>query len=89
MKIHDLKCWPQYFEAILEGKKTFEVRYNDRGYEEGDVLLLQEYDMREMRYTGRSMKMLVGYILQSDVGVRPGWVAMTIIPTGNACLERR
>lgn len=82
MKIHDLKCWPQYFEAILQGKKTFEVRYNDRGYEEGDTLLLQEYDMKEDRHTGRSVKMRVKYILQADVGIRPGWVVMAIVPTG-------
>ncbi len=41
---HDLKCWPEYFEAIRSGTKTFEVRLNDRGFLAGDVLHLHEWD---------------------------------------------
>lgn len=86
MKIHELKCWPQSFEAILQGGKTFEVRYNDRGYEKGDRLLLQEYDLKGNMYTGRSVKMRVEYIAMMDFGIEPGWVVMAIVPTGDAIL---
>jgi hypothetical protein len=41
---HELKTLPKYFKAVWEGKKTFEVRKDDRDYQVGDDLLLQKYD---------------------------------------------
>lgn len=32
---HDLKCYPDYFEALHDGSKTFEYRYNDRDFKYG------------------------------------------------------
>ena len=31
MATHNLKTWPPFFEAVLEGRKTFELRRDDRG----------------------------------------------------------
>jgi ASC-1-like (ASCH) protein len=36
------KIQPQYFDAILSGKKNFELRLNDFDVKEGDVLILEE-----------------------------------------------
>ena len=58
---HELKCWPEYFEQILTGYKTFEVRKNDRDYKVGDELFLREWDYLKMEYTGRELKMLITY----------------------------
>lgn len=44
MTTHDLKCWPEFFDAIARGEKTFEVRKNDRGFQKGDRLRLLKYD---------------------------------------------
>lgn len=41
---HHLKCHPPYFEKIVSGTKKFEIRKNDRDFEVGDVLVLQEYE---------------------------------------------
>lgn len=41
---HELKIWPQYFEPVMFGTKTFEVRENDRGFQPGDTVALREYD---------------------------------------------
>jgi hypothetical protein len=40
---HILKVVPPYFEALLDGSKTFEVRANDRAFQKGDRLILWEY----------------------------------------------
>lgn len=63
MKTHDLKCWPVYFEAMLAGKKNFDVRVNDRHFEEGDFLRLNEFDPEQDAYTGRELIGRVTYIL--------------------------
>lgn len=44
MKEHRLKTWPQFFEAIMNKEKTFELRRNDREYEVGDILILCEFN---------------------------------------------
>jgi ribosomal protein S17 len=36
------KVWLNYFQAILEGKKTYEFRLNDFECNEGDILVLRE-----------------------------------------------
>lgn len=44
MTDHILKVAAPYFDAIVDGSKTFEVRKNDRGFQKGDTLTLWEYD---------------------------------------------
>jgi hypothetical protein len=41
---HELKIWPQYYCRVEDGSKTFEVRKNDRGFQPGDEVILQEYN---------------------------------------------
>ena len=43
MKIHDLKSAPLPFMHIRNGRKRFEVRKNDRDYQQGDLVVLREY----------------------------------------------
>ena len=63
-KHHDLKCLPQYFEQVVVGKKTFEVRINDRDYQQGDTIKLHEYDAETKKYSGfSSMTYRIGYVL--------------------------
>ncbi len=37
---HEIKIAEPYYEAVREGRKTFEVRHNDRGYNAGDTVLM-------------------------------------------------
>lgn len=41
MKVHEVKIYESYADAVLNGEKTFEIRYNDRGYQKGDRLKFQ------------------------------------------------
>jgi Domain of unknown function (DUF3850) len=59
--IHRLKTWPEYYEKILTGEKTFEYRVNDRNFAVGDTLELEEYDPHN-GYTGRAITRHVSYI---------------------------
>lgn len=56
------KVWPEYFQQILDGKKTFEVRLNDFEINEGDILILKEWDPNIKEYTGRELERVVGYV---------------------------
>ena len=38
MKIHELKIKYEYYRDIVLGKKTFELRKDDRGYQMGDLI---------------------------------------------------
>ena len=61
----------------MYGKKTFEVRYNDRGYSIGDELLLFEYNNDRKEYTRRQTRVRVTDMF-NDFGLQPGWVVMSI-----------
>lgn len=50
--IHELKCLPEYFEALASGKKTFEIRKNDRGFKVGDLIALNEFEPTDEPYEG-------------------------------------
>lgn len=62
MQTIEKKVWPQYFQAILDGKKTFELRLNDFEINEGDTLLLKEWNPETKDYTGRSLEKKVGFV---------------------------
>ncbi len=62
MKMIVKKCWPEYFEQILLNKKTFELRVNDFDIEEGDILILKEWDLKTKDFTGRQVERKVGYV---------------------------
>lgn len=64
MKIHELKTIAPYFQFVNEGKKTFELRKNDRDYHYGDILHLREYNPLSENYTGNECLVKVGWILR-------------------------
>src|SRR5262245_19533902 len=63
MKEHDLKCWPPFWEDVDSGRKTFELRKDDRAYEVGDVIVLREWHPGVKLYTGRVCRRTVSYKL--------------------------
>lgn len=72
MTTHELKCWPEFFEAILSGEKTFDVRKGeDRTYRIGDYLWLREYkpDGDAVGYTSRYVYKEICYIMHGTMGL--------------------
>lgn len=63
---HELKTWPAYFQLMLDEKKNFEIRENDRDFKVGDYLILKEFNSNKNEYTGREFKVLVKYILSEN-----------------------
>lgn len=61
---HALKTLSPYYSDVISGKKTFELRKDDRPFELGDKLLLQEYDPENGGYTGAEETLYIDYILR-------------------------
>jgi hypothetical protein len=76
---HELKTWPQFFEAILDGRKNFEFRRNDRDFRVGDLLDLKEWDPATKAYTGRACEVRITYILSDEwPGMEKGFTILSI-----------
>lgn len=75
-KVHELKVLPKYFAAVSEGKKTFELRKDDRGFELGDELRLREWDGNT--YSGRSITCKITYILKGFQGLEDDYAVLGI-----------
>lgn len=77
-KIHSLKTWPYYFEKILTGEKNFEVRKDDRNFQVGDTLILQEYKPG-FGYTDHEIAKEVTYKLSGgEFGIEKGFCVLSI-----------
>jgi hypothetical protein len=75
---HELKCWKEYYQAIVDGIKTFEIRQNDRNFQVDDILWLREWSSDLGIYTGRNCRKKVTYI--TSFMQQPGGVVMAIVP---------
>ena len=64
MKI-EKKIWPEYFQKVFDGDKNFELRLADWECNEGDVLVLREWNPETKEYTGRVVEKVVGYVLKT------------------------
>lgn len=75
---HALKTWPEYYQAIENGDKTFEVRKFDRPFRIGETLLLQEFDPEKDKYTGKECERVISYILPGTdrFGINPNYCVM-------------
>lgn len=78
-QVHHLKTWPDVFEDVIAGRKPFEVRKDDRGYQVGDWLVLEEWSPETKEYTGRACDAEVTYLLRGgQFGIEAGYVVMTL-----------
>jgi hypothetical protein len=66
MVIHNLKSWRHLFVPMFSGEKKFDLRNDDRNFQVGDMVLLQEYDGLMREYTGRELLATIAYITRNS-----------------------
>jgi hypothetical protein len=77
-QVHNLKTWTPFFKDVKCGVKQFEVRKNDRDFQIGDTLILEEFNPDTEKYTGAWAPMLVTYMLKDERFVKDGFVILGI-----------
>lgn len=84
VQTHNLKTWPEYFEQVILGLKSYELRRNDRDFQVGDFLCLQEWDPKTESYTGRECRVRVTYMYSAkegdNWGLLPGYCILSFTP---------
>lgn len=66
MKVHELKTWPEFFDEIVDGRMTCNLRKNDRDFMVGDLLVLREWEPKSYKekfgiYAGEDGNGPIGY----------------------------
>lgn len=74
-KVHNIKIAPRHYADVMNGTKKAELRFNDRGYKEGDTLVMREWGGL---YTGEWVEVKVTHVLffQADITGKIGEWAM-------------
>ena len=77
--VHQLKTKAEFFEEVASGVKTFEVRLNDRNFQVGDLLALNEIG-KHGAHTGRHCMVEVTYVLTDKAYAKAGYAVLGIRP---------
>jgi hypothetical protein len=82
------KILPEYFKAVLDYQKTFELRKDEDGFEVGDTIRLAEWDGQS--FTGNVVIREITYILRDcpEYGLMPGYCILGI-QSKTEMLERK
>lgn len=75
-KLHEIKIAASYYEDVASGKKSFELRKNDRAYREGDSLRMLEF--KDGKHTGRLIDAVIIYMLEEYTGLEEGYCILGI-----------
>lgn len=85
MSEHTLKTLERYWDAVADGRKTFEVRKNDRAFQTGDILVLEKWDNDGRYYHTEpgdafepmKLRKRITYLLQGgQFGIEPGYCVL-------------
>lgn len=79
--LHRVKCFDLWFAEVTTDLKPFEIRRNDRDYEVGDLIELNE--TRDAEYTGRAALYKITSVLPDTEfhdGIKSGFAVIGIQP---------
>ena len=74
------KILKPYADAVLAGEKNFEIRFNDEGYQRGDIIRFKVMDSEMMADSFHKLngkEYLITYVL-SGYGLQEGYVVLGI-----------
>lgn len=79
MKIHLLKLNINFCDDVLSGKKSFEIRKNDRGFQTGDIIKFIPCDnnIGTVSHKIAERKFKITYIL-NGWGIKNDYVVLSI-----------
>lgn len=79
--VHQIKLQSPYIDAVYSGKKTFEIRKNDRGYKVGDMIEFIPYDKvldKPFRHPIIEKRYRIEYIIYEGWGLEKGTCVFSI-----------
>lgn len=76
--IHELKIHPSFFMDVMLGIKKFEIRLNDRNFQERDYVVLKEWNPETQKYTGRQTMRIVSEVFENLPGLQPNYVVLQL-----------
>ena len=76
MTEHKLKIKSEHYINVINGTKTAEIRYNDRNYQVGDILILNEIDENGV-FTGNNCAVIVTHVLDDNQYLQTGFVMLS------------
>ena len=76
VKVHDVKSAQPHFDDVCSGKKTAELRLDDRGYAVGDLLRQHEFVAGEL--TGNVIAHEITHKLTGAPWLAPGYCMLSL-----------
>jgi len=77
-KTHFLKTVNPHFQDVWDGNKKAEIRFNDRLFEVGDEVYLQEYDQYKDLFSGREVRCDITHILRDYPKLQEDYVMFSL-----------
>ncbi len=75
LREHNIKVLTPFYERLVTGQKPFEVRKDDRDYQVGDLLFLEEFDGKD--YAGSTIVRKITYKLSGgQFGIKKGYCVL-------------
>lgn len=77
---HNLKIQKPFADAVVEGRKTFELRYNDRVFQAGDTIQFTAMNgsyFADSKHPINGREYEITYVLEGW-GLNENWVALAI-----------
>lgn len=84
MKTHEIRLNIEFCDDVISGKKSFEIRNNDRGYQSGDLIKFTAVDSTRMpkNHPINDKLYSIEYVL-NGWGLKNGFVALAIREVGS------